>query len=202
MHRRSLALAAGALLLLPALASCGFDYPTDRINTNGAGVTNRDAEVDVLGAVIVAGQPDAGTLVATFSNNTEDEISFETVSGDVQADGLEPIGIGGGDFVNLADNARAGKGILVSGEFEAGDFVPMTFGFSNGENVDVDIPVVKACYEYVGLDDQGTQAASQMGEDFEKSDAEAASEDEAYSCVETPDGHSETDEELGEGEGE
>ena len=48
MPHLRLALAAGGLLLaVPALASCGFDYPTERVNTVGAGVTNRDGTVDV-----------------------------------------------------------------------------------------------------------------------------------------------------------
>ena len=62
MPHLRLALAAGGLLLaVPALASCGFDYPTERVNTIGAGVTVRDADVDVTGTLIVSGQPDSGT---------------------------------------------------------------------------------------------------------------------------------------------
>ena len=50
-HRRTLALAVGALLLAtPALSSCGFNLATDRVNTTQHGATNRDKSVDVLAA--------------------------------------------------------------------------------------------------------------------------------------------------------
>ena len=75
MHlRRSLALATGALVLaVPALTSCGFDYATDRIYTQAAGVNDRDATVDVLGAVVVSAEEGSGIFVASFSNNNNEE---------------------------------------------------------------------------------------------------------------------------------
>ena len=46
LHRRSTATALVAVLLplAAALTSCGFDYPTDRVNTIAAGTNNREAE--------------------------------------------------------------------------------------------------------------------------------------------------------------
>ena len=55
LHRRSTATFVAVLLpLAAALTSCGFDYPTDRVNTIAAGTNNREADVDVLGARVVA----------------------------------------------------------------------------------------------------------------------------------------------------
>src|SRR4029453_3813831 len=75
MHfRRKIALAlSGAVLAVPALTSCGFNYATDRPYTPAAGVNNQDGTVDVLGAVIVSGQDDSGTFIPSFSNNDADQ---------------------------------------------------------------------------------------------------------------------------------
>src|SRR3954454_22386096 len=66
--------AAGVLLLAaPVLTSCGFDYATDRPYTPGAGTNHQDSEVDILGAVVVSAEDGSGTLITSFSNNTQDE---------------------------------------------------------------------------------------------------------------------------------
>ena len=74
MHtRRSLRLVAGALVLaLPLLSSCGFGKATDRVYTQAAGTNNRDADVHVLSAVIVAAQPDSGTCLL-YTSDAADE---------------------------------------------------------------------------------------------------------------------------------
>ncbi|HCB06836.1 MAG TPA: hypothetical protein DEQ43_21775, partial [Nocardioides bacterium] len=81
--RRSLRLMAGALVLaLPLLSSCGFNKATDKIYTPGAGTNDRSGEVDILGAVVVAAQPDSGTFMATLSNKSKtEEASFEGLAG-------------------------------------------------------------------------------------------------------------------------
>lgn len=159
MPHLRLALATGGLLLaLPALASCGFDYPTERVNTVGAGVTDRDGQVDVGGAKIVAGQADSGTLIAALTNNSEDtDISLTGITGgdegEIEADAdFQPIEITAEDHVNLAALAEADQGVTVSGDFEAGDFVTVTLDFDNGESVTMDVPVMKPCYQLEGLD--------------------------------------------------
>jgi copper(I)-binding protein len=158
MPHLRLALAAGGLLLaVPALASCGFDYPTERVNTVGAGVTDHAGEVDVAGALIVAGQSDSGTLIGALSNNSSDtDISLVSITGGedgaVEADGFEPVELAPHSHVNLADLAEEEAGITVSGEFDAGDFVDVTFTFDNDESVSLEIPVMKPCHQYEGLD--------------------------------------------------
>ncbi|MCW2797402.1 hypothetical protein [Nocardioides sp.] len=156
--RRNIALAAGALVLAaPVLSSCGFNYATDRINTNAAGVNNRDKTVDVLNAVIVASHADTGTFIATLSNNSATKpATFSDLTGangnTLTADSFAPITIPATGVVSLA---TAG-GVRVSGTFEAGQFVPVTVGFDSGEAVVLDIPVVTACGDYAGLDDAPT----------------------------------------------
>ena len=70
--RRTLATVAASLALVSALAACGFNYPTDRINNITAGANDRDGTVNVLNAAIVSKAADLGTFVATFVNNEPD----------------------------------------------------------------------------------------------------------------------------------
>ncbi|WP_372733901.1 hypothetical protein [Nocardioides sp.] len=150
MHlRRPLALCAGALALsLGVLTSCGFDLATDRPYTPGVGANNRDADVDVLAAVIVAAQPNEATFIATLVNNTETDASLTGVSGGVDVAPFEPIEVASRDYVNLAD----GDGVLVTGDFDAGQVIELTLTMSTGEAVTLNVPVVRACEEYLGLD--------------------------------------------------
>lgn len=157
MHlRRTLALATGALVLT-TLTSCGFDFATDRVNTISAGVDNRDGQVDVLHAVIVSAQPGSGTFIASFSNNSvEEPASFVALEGidqtQLTAEEFSPIVIAPGALVNLATEG----GVPVTGDFEAGNFVPVSVQFDNGEQVEVEIPVVTNCDDYAGLDGDDT----------------------------------------------
>ena len=122
--RRSLRLVAGALVLaLPLLGSCGFDKATDRVYTPAAGTNDRDGDVDVLAAVVVAAQPDSGTFMASLANNSRTRTrrsrawpapatgatSTSRAVGPVDRDPRR-------GFVNLADEDR----ITVTGDFEAG----------------------------------------------------------------------------------
>lgn len=164
LSRRSRALAA-ALVLAPVLSSCGFNYATDVVDTPGAGVNNRDKSVDVLGAMVVAAQPNAGTFIASLSNNDTEEATFDGLTGEVTAAEVEPVTVPGGDLVNLADEG----GVGVSGEFEAGQFVEVTLAFDTGEEVTLEVPVMAACDVYEGYD-----TASEPAEDAEPYSCEAA----------------------------
>ena len=152
--RRSVAVALGGLVLAsPLLTSCGFNYATDRVYTPAAGVNNRDASVDVLGAVVVSAQDGSGTFIATFSNNDHTKkASVDTITGgngsSLQVANFKPISLDPGGLVNLA---TAG-GVPVSGTFKAGDLVDMTITFGNGERADLSVPVVTDSGDYAGLD--------------------------------------------------
>ena len=148
----------GALALAASLASCGFNYATDRVYDVAAGTTNRDASVDVLSAVIVSAQTGSGTLVTSFSNNDQGKVARVTdIAGggqsSVQVENFHPIKIPAGGLVNLA---TSGTGIVLRApDLRAGGFETLTFSFGDGSSEDVDIPVVPACNEWQGLDGSG-----------------------------------------------
>ena len=143
MQHRLLVSAATVVALAAPLSSCGFDYATDRNYTPGSGANNRDGDVDVLSAVVVSAAKGSGTFIASLSNNgSEKEETFTAVAGqdtDVTGAEFEPIAIPAGGLVNLAEPAA---GIVVTGDFEAGDVVPLTVDFGNGERVSLNVPVV------------------------------------------------------------
>lgn len=175
MHpRRSAAIAAGALLLAaPVLSSCGFDYQTDQVNTISAGVNNRDGDVDVLGGVVIAGQPDAGVFVASLANNNDDDEDSLVSLGGGEAGQLAsisqvgPIPVPPGGAVSLLEEG----GIAVQGSFGAGDFVTVTLGFESGQTTTLDVAVVRPCYQYADKVDQPVTSSA------------AAEDASAYSCT-------------------
>ena len=159
--RRSLALTAGALVLaVPALASCGFDYATNRPYTPAVGVNSTDGgEVNVLSAVVVAGQSDSGTFIASLASKADETVSFEGVSGaggtTIEPEDFTAIEIPPQGLVNLATEG----GPAFSGTFEAGDYIPLTLSFDNGDTVSITVPVVPACDEYADLDESTASAS-------------------------------------------
>ncbi len=164
MHiRRKSALALGALALTaPLVTSCGFNYATDRDYTPATGVNNREASVDVLGAVIVSGQPDSGTFIASLSNNDQDTAAaFDTLAGgagtSIQVESFAPVSISPGGLVNLALEG----GVPVTGSFMAGEFIPVSVSFDNGERVTLKIPVVPNDGYYEGLDSSGEATSTE-----------------------------------------
>lgn len=161
LHRRSTALVAVLLPLAAALTSCGFDYPTDRVNTIAAGVNNREASVDVLGARVVAFAEGQGRLIGTLvSNEAEAEAPARLVA--VRGEGVQvtvnKVEIAASERVNLAgDDAEP---IQVTGEFTAGDVITLVYEFSTGEAVELDVPVVKHCGQYEQVEDPGFDASA------------------------------------------
>ena len=143
--RRTLATTTAVLALAAPLTSCGFDYATARDYTPAAGANNRDGEVDVLSAVVVSGQEGSGTFVASLSNNLlepDDTKTLTAITGesdDVTVAEFEPVEIAPGGLVNLAEPPAE---IVVTGDFTAGDVVPLSLDFGNGERVSLNVPVV------------------------------------------------------------
>lgn len=154
MQHRLLVSTAFVVALAAPLSACGFNYATDREYTPGSGANNRDGAVDVLSAVVVSAAEGSGTFVASLSNNGADtEETFTAVAGQdatVKAAQFDPITIPAGGLVNLAEPAA---GIVLTGDFAAGDFVPLTVDFGNGERVSLNVPVVPDASGYwEGLD--------------------------------------------------
>ena len=213
-HRLNL-LAAGALLSSPLLVGCGFDYQTDQVNTISAGTNDRDGSVDVLGAVVIAGQDDLGLFVASFVNNDLEEPA--TFDGLEPTEQISPEGEGEAQEITAAGSLSLFQtgGVEVSGDFTAGDFVDVTLSFSTGQTTTVTVPVVTPCRQYsldklTGLTlpgDTGTtpsESPEQAGAGGEESEGvepdtgeEGATEPGPYSC-DAP----EPVEHGGEGEGE
>lgn len=183
--RRSLAAAAGLLLAVPALSSCGFDAATDRVNTIGAGVSERSSMVDALGIIVVSAEAGSGNVIGGLANNDrESDDTLVSLGGDVTAAGFAPVEVPADGHVNLADLAEAGEGIEVTGDFIAGDFVEITFEFAQADAVTLTVPVKKECYQYEGL------APSSGSEAGAESPTETSAGDH-YECVPLDEGGAE-----------
>lgn len=149
-RRFAAALAVGASVLLVS-TGCGFNNATDQIYTQADGQNDRSGELDFLNVLIVSTEANSGSVVASFSNNsTTETFTVDAVGGAVQASTFEPIEVGPGDFVNLADSESQGP-IEVTGEFAAGDSVDVTMTYGD-QQVDLQVPVVENAGYYAGLD--------------------------------------------------
>ncbi len=150
--RRTLALGAAGLVATATLTACGFNYPTDKINNLTQGVDYRDGNVDVLNAVVVAKQPNSGTFIATFVNNSSTQtVALQSASGDNTAISnaqATPFTLEPGTLRNLA----ADGGIPVSGTFALGQFVNLSLQFDDGDTANVSVPVVLDDGQWAGLD--------------------------------------------------
>jgi copper(I)-binding protein len=146
--------AAAVTLAAPALASCGFDAPTDQVYTPGVGMNARTGSVDVLHAVIVSDTDGTGTVIAALVNNDQDDADrlVEVAgAGDDQA-----ITVESGDGVEL-DPAGAyqladeGEITATGGQIRPGHVVALTFTFERGESVTLDVPVVDRSDEFADV---------------------------------------------------
>ncbi len=63
----------------------------------------------------------------------------------ITAEDFDPVSIDAGGLVNLADPAAD---IVVTGDFTAGDVLPLAFDFGNGERVTLNVPVVADDFGY------------------------------------------------------
>jgi hypothetical protein len=150
--RRTLASGAAGLVATAVLAGCGFSYPTDRPYEVNSAANYRDGTVEILNAVVVAKGSDAGTFVATFVNDSlTKSVSLQSVSGDNTA-----IGQVSAPSLTLAPNSVANLatdgGIPVTGTFDLGQFVSLTFQFDDGEATTLSVPVVADKGQWAGLD--------------------------------------------------
>lgn len=156
MHlRRSTALLVALVAALPALSACsatGRDAATSQVNQIVMGTDNRDFEVDVLNAVIVAKADGSGTFITTLVNNSsQTDNSMTALEGGQGLDvsTFSAISIPARGLVNLADN---GSGIVVTGDFKLGQYVPLTVTLGDGTAIPVNTPVVPDSGYWTGLD--------------------------------------------------
>lgn len=191
--RRKLALAAGLLCLgAPVLSSCGFDYATDRPNViSHGGFHIAPNGMRVLATRIVASNDHAGVFIATIALNPTAEPATDAAKapkltgvssrGDsdaqLTAQSFSPIAVTDTGAVNLADPSIGG--IPVTGDFSAGDSIPVTLTFSDGTTISVQTPVVTQCHEYASVAPQGgdsSSATTSKGRKAGKSASASASE--------------------------
>lgn len=148
-HLRPNAIAGLILAAVSAatLSSCGFHYPTDRVNTIAAGQNNRDHSVDALGIRVLATAKGEGRLIGALANNNDEKASLDAVSspdGTVTAASFKAVQVGPRAGVNLAEEDP----IALTGDFTAGDVVRLELAFSTGETATLNVPVVKPCFQY------------------------------------------------------
>jgi hypothetical protein len=149
--RRALAIAGLVAVATPLLSSCGFDYATDRPNTIANGGYHIYGDVHVLAARIVMPSEGTGTFVATITVDPQgDDTQLTSISsgdGKFTAPDFSPVDIAANGSVNLFTTG----GIPLTGDFAAGDAVPVTLTFSKGEPITLDAIAVKQCYEYADV---------------------------------------------------
>lgn len=150
-HRRATAPVAVLVLLLGgALSACGFDAPTDRINTIAAGSNERSAQVDALGIRVLSARAGEGRLIGSLANNTGDDAALTDVSGEgISLARFRPVTVAGSAGLNLASDVPAP--VLLTGEFAAGQVLTLDLTFDTGETVTLDVPVVKYCGQYTQI---------------------------------------------------
>jgi hypothetical protein len=196
LRRRGALSAAVLLLAAPALASCGFDYATDRVNTIAPGANDRSGDVKVLGAVVIAESDGSGVFVATMTNSSDGSVSLTNLTGEsddgtlaVAGTSQAAIEVPAGGRTSLIEEG----GVPLEGDFAVGDFVAVTLSFDNGQTVTLDTNVVRPCFQYSpeklgeldfpessGETDSATSEA-ESGEGETGEEGEATGPD-AYSC--------------------
>lgn len=160
-RRRKTALASLAIVLAPVLSSCGFDYATDREYTPGVGSNDITGEVSVLSGVVVSAEEGSGVLIATLANrSTSESITLESVTGQdgLEVADVEPLELAKLSSANLA--LEEYPPIDVQGDFVASNYVTVTFNFSNGEDIDLEVPVRRNCGDYAEID--GVEAGPEL----------------------------------------
>jgi hypothetical protein len=172
-NQRALALAGLVAVAVPLVSSCGFDYATDRPNVIADGGYHIEGDVHVLATRIVAPSDGTGTFVATISVDPEaEDVALTGITSDQFTAGqFEPIAVA----ANSSHNLFTEGGISVTGDFVAGDSVPVSLSFDNGTSIDVNARVVKQCEEYA---DVQTLPAAGKG----KGQASDESTAEPYDC--------------------
>ena len=150
--QRALAVAGLVAVAAPLMSSCSFNSATENPNAIADGGYELGGDVRVLAARIVAPSEGTGTFVATLAVEPSAEATKLTgISGDGLTVGtVTPVEIPSNGVVNLFTEG----GIPVTGAFGAGDNLPVTLTFDNGDSVEVGTRVVKPCGPYADVQTQ------------------------------------------------
>lgn len=177
--------AAGVVAAVGLTASCGFAPQTGLVNNIAQGAEERSGTVDVLNAVVIAGEADLGVFSASLVNPRGEDLStFVGMVPTEEVQELEEYGstdVPAGDLVDLSDTG----GVPVQGDFRAGQYVTVTLEFAEEGDVTMNVPVVTPCDQYSPLQLEEVELPG--------------TEDEIVEPVEPVEG--DTDPEVGEGPG-
>lgn len=135
------------VLLVPALAGCGFGYQTDQVYQPGVGVNDRSGGVDILGAVVVSSLNGEGTFVASLVNKSDSgDDTLVSMTGDgLEVQLKEPVKLPADTLVNLTDSGA----ISVTGDtVQPGKFARLTLTFESGQKTQINAPVVPYSGEF------------------------------------------------------
>ncbi len=140
---------ASVVALVAGLTTaCGFQPQTNVVNNIAVGAEDRSGTVDVLNAVVIAGEADLGVFSASLVNPIgEDPVTF---GGLVPTGDLGELGryasteVPAGELVDLSDSG----GVPVEGDFRAGQYVTVTLDLADDGRVTLDVPVVTPCHQY------------------------------------------------------
>lgn len=138
--RRHRVASVAALLLVPMLAACGFNYQTDKVYQPATGTDNRTGQVYILNAMVVTVDGKQGTFAGTLVNESQTRATkLVSVTGPSIQGSTTQVKLPPNSSTNLADTGQ----ISVSGPaIKAGYFVSMNFEFSNGQSTQMDVPVI------------------------------------------------------------
>jgi len=134
--RRRIA-AASLLVLAPVVTACGFSEQTDAVYQSSTGVMSRTGQVWILNALVVTSTDGegtfAGTLVNTSRSTSAQLVSVSSATGkvDVVVPPASPVNLATKGQIRVSDPA-----------ITPGGYVKLTFQFSDGQNVQLNVPVV------------------------------------------------------------
>lgn len=140
--------AAGVVLAAGLTTSCGFSPQTNLVNNIAEGAEERSGTVDVLNAVVIAGEADLGVFSASLVNPRDEDLA--TFAGLVPTDDVAELGeydsadVPAGELVDLSDTG----GVPVQGDFRAGQYVSVTLDLTEHEDVTMNVPVVTPCNQF------------------------------------------------------
>jgi copper(I)-binding protein len=156
-RRRGRGVAVVAALACVALSGCGADFnaQTNQQYQAGVGTDNRDNQVYVLGALVVARDSGEGTLVGTLINQVKTTDALVSVTSE-DADGQpitatsipQPITLTNQKAVKLQTGGTvhlSGPGVVL------GDVISVTFSFQQAAPIKLDVPVVAYSDIYSGI---------------------------------------------------
>jgi len=138
--------AAFLLALAPVITACGFSEQTDAPYQSAIGVQSRTGQVWILNAVVVTATDGEGTFAGTLVNQSDtDSVKLQSVTA---ASGKVNVEVPANGLVNLATK---GQIRLTDDAIKPGDYISLTFQFSNGQTTDLDVPIYPNTGDYADV---------------------------------------------------